>query len=181
VPLHDGIVLALAAVAAAAFWLARTESGFRLRVVGASPRAARWAGVPVERSVWTAAAVSGGIAAVGGAVEVLGGLGRLFDSVSPGYGFTGIAVALLARLHPAALVPAAFFFGALEAGSSRLQQDAGVSHVLVLVIQAVVILASAASVAGRGAPRDAGGGSPDGGAAGAPDGAAAIANAPEAA
>ncbi|HMB69262.1 MAG TPA: ABC transporter permease, partial [bacterium] len=56
--------------------------------------------------------------------------------------FTAIAVALLARLRPIALIPAALFFGALEAGSSTMQQEAGVSHVLVLVIQAVVILAS---------------------------------------
>jgi simple sugar transport system permease protein len=76
---------------------------------------------------------------------VLGVLGRLFDKVSPGYGFTGIAVALLARLRPWALVPAALFFGVLEAGSSRLQQDADVSYVLVLVIQGVVILASIAT------------------------------------
>jgi simple sugar transport system permease protein len=65
--------------------------------------------------------------------------------VSPGYGFTAIAVALLARLEPLALIPSAFLFGALDAGSSRMQQEAGVSHVLVLVIQGVVILASAAS------------------------------------
>ncbi len=99
----------------------------------------------MRRRLALAALLSGGIAGIAGATEMLGVLGRLFDKVSPGYGFTAIAVALLARLEPLALLPAAFVFGALEAGASRLQQDAGVSHVLVLVVQAVVILGSAAS------------------------------------
>lgn len=139
---HAGLLLAVAAVVLARFALARTETGFRMRAVGLNPRAAAWAGVPVDRTVVIAAALSGGIAGVAGGVEILGVLGRLYDKVSPGYGFTAIAVALLARLRPLALIPAALFFGALEAGSSTMQQEAGVSHVLVLVVQAVVILAS---------------------------------------
>jgi simple sugar transport system permease protein len=151
-PLHAGILLALAAVGAVHLALARTSWGFHLRMVGGNPRAAAWAGIRPDRALLGAAAVSGGLAGLAGCVEVLGVLGRLFDRVSPGYGYTAIAVALLARLAPVALVPAALFFGALEAGSSRLQQQADVSHVLVLVIQAVVILASVASGAAR-APR----------------------------
>lgn len=143
--LHAGILIAIALVVAGHFFLARTETGFRIRMVGESPRAAAWAGIPVNRTVLVAAALSGGLAGLAGAIEVLGVLGRLFDKVSPGYGFTAIAVALLARLRPLALLPAALLFGALEAGSSRLQQDADVSHVLVLVIQAIVILASIAT------------------------------------
>ena len=152
---HTGVFLALATVAVGAFFLDRTEAGFRIRVVGRNPRAARWAGISPERSLWTAALLSGGIAGAAGAIEVLGVLGRLYDKVSPGYGFTAIAVALLARLHPWGLLPAAIFFGALEAGASRLQHEAGVSYVLVLVIQAVVIFASIASgrlAAGRRVP-----------------------------
>jgi general nucleoside transport system permease protein len=144
-PLHAGLPLALAAVVLGALLLERTETGFRLRMVGANPEAARWAGIPVERTVYLAAAMSGALAGLAGAVEMLGVLGRLYDKVSPGYGFTAIAVALLARLRPLALIPAAFFFGALEAGSSRMQQEADVSYVLVLVVQAVVIVASIAS------------------------------------
>lgn len=143
--LHAGILVALAAVLAVHLFLGRTERGFHLRMVGGNPRAARWAGVAVDRTVYWAAALSGGLAGMAGAVEILGVLGRLFDKVSPGYGFTAIAVALLARLHPLALIPAAFFFGALEAGASTMQQEADVSHVLVLVVQAVVILASIGS------------------------------------
>lgn len=148
-PLHAGILLALAAVGAVALLLKRTETGFHLRMVGGNPRAAAWAGISVERTIWTTAIISGGLAGVAGAVEVLGVLGRLFDKVSPGYGFTAIAVALLARLRPEAVIPSALFFGALEAGSSRMQQEADVSYVLVLVIQAVVILASIGSGVAR--------------------------------
>ena len=143
--LHAGILIALLAVAAGHVFLTRTELGFRLGMVGHNPRAASWAGIPVDRTIFLGAAISGGLAGLAGAVEILGVLGRLFDKVSPGYGFTAIAVALLARLNPWALVPSALFFGALAAGSSRLQQDADVSYVLVLVIQAVVILASVAT------------------------------------
>lgn len=144
-PLHAGLPIALVAVGVVALFLGGTESGFRLRMIGGNADAARWAGVPVTRTIYRTAILSGGLAGVAGAVEILGVLGRLFDKVSPGYAFTAIAVALLARLRPVALVPAAFFFGVLEAGSSRMQQEADVSYVLVLVIQAVVILASVAS------------------------------------
>jgi len=144
-PLHAGLPLAFLAVLVVALLLERTEAGFRLRMVGANPEAARWAGIPVDRTVFLTAAASGALAGLAGAVEILGVLGRLYDKVSPGYGFTAIAVALLARLRPLALIPAAFFFGALEAGSSRMQQEADVSYVLVLVVQAVVIVASIAS------------------------------------
>ena len=151
--LHAGFLLALTVAFVCHFALTRTAWGFHVRMVGANARAAAWAGIRAERTLLGAAAVSGGLAGVAGAVEVMGVLGRLFDKVSPGYGYTAIAVALLARLHPLALVPAALFFGALEAGSARLQQQADVSHVLVLVIQAVVILASVATGAFRSARR----------------------------
>jgi general nucleoside transport system permease protein len=65
---------------------------------------------------------------------------RLYERFSPGYGFTAIAVALLGRLDPLGVVVAALFFGVLEAGSNAMQRSAGVSAVLVLVIQATVIL-----------------------------------------
>lgn len=150
--LHAGLVLALAAAVVVHLFFGRTETGFQFRAIGANPIASAWAGIPVARRLAGAAALSGGLAGLAGAVEILGVLGRLFDKVSPGYGFTAIAVALLARLQPLALVPAAFLFGALDAGSSRLQQDAGISAVLVLAIQAIVILGSAISgaVSSRG-------------------------------
>lgn len=143
--LHVGVFFALLSSFAGHHFFRRTKTGFHLRAVGANPVASTWAGIPVRRRIAIAAILSGGIAGLAGVMEILGVLGRLFDRVSPGYGFTAIAVALLARLEPLALIPSAFLFGALDAGSSRMQQEAGVSHVLVLVIQGIVILASAAS------------------------------------
>jgi simple sugar transport system permease protein len=142
---HAGIVFALAALVFVSWFSTRTETGFRLRMVGSSPTAAAWAGMRTDRAIFAAAALSGALAGLAGAIEVMGPLGRLYDKITPGYGFTGIAVAMLARLRPWAVLPSAIFFAALETGASRMQQEADVSHVLVLVIQAVVILASIAT------------------------------------
>ncbi len=117
-----------------------TAFGFRLRAIGKNPEACRYAGISIHR---TSAAVflwSGGIAGLGGAVEVLGVTHRLFESISPGYGFTAIAVAMLGRLHPLGIIPAALLFGALESGTRALSRNLDVSPVLAEIIQATVIL-----------------------------------------
>jgi simple sugar transport system permease protein len=93
-----------------------------------------------------------------GAVELLGVTGRLYEQFSPGYGYTAIAVALLARLHPVGVAAAALFFGALAAGSGAMQRSAGVSAVLTAVIQGVTILTVLALEAPRLVRRTAGGG-----------------------
>lgn len=144
-PAHAGIFVALAAAALLDVLLLRTTAGYRVRAVGLAPQTARLSGISVAGNVLLTALLSGGLAGLAGAVEITGVLHRLYDRVSAGYGYTAIAVALLARLRPAAVLPAALFFGALDAGSSRLQQDAGVSYVVVLVVQAVVILSSVAA------------------------------------
>jgi len=144
-PVHAGIFVALAAAVVLDIVLLRTTLGYRVRAVGLAPEVSRLSGISVAGHVVVAALLSGGLAGLAGAVEIAGVLHRLYDRVSAGYGYTAIAVALLARLRPAAVLPAAVFFGALDAGASRLQQDAGVSYVVVLVVQAVVILASVAA------------------------------------
>ena len=84
--------------------------------------------------------VSGALAGLAGAVEVGGVTFALYENISPGYGFSAIAVALLARLHPLAVVATAILFGALEAGAVAMQRDAGVPSVVVNVVEAVLIL-----------------------------------------
>ncbi len=140
--LHLGVLLAIATAGAVWLWLARTGVGFRIRAVGFNPVAALTAGMPVSRTVWIAFLASGALAGLGGAVEQLSVISRLhrFAPGEPGYGFSGIAVALLAQLHPAGVLGSALFFGALSAGCDRMQRVAGISFHVAYVIQAVIVL-----------------------------------------
>jgi simple sugar transport system permease protein len=139
--LHAGILLALAGAVVLRHLFARSLWGFQLRAVGLGPRAAEISGRIDSR--WMAAAalaLSGSIAGLAGGVEVAGVSYALFQNLSPGYGFTAIAVALLGRLHPLGVVLAGLLFGALEAGAGAMQREAGVPAVAVYVVEAVVIL-----------------------------------------
>lgn len=148
--LHLGIVIALVVTIAAGWILRRTAAGFRLMVVGESPSAAASAGlIDVRRVTASAFVVSGAFAGLAGAVEVLGVTYALYEDISPGYGYTAIAVALLAGLDPWRVILTALLFGALEAGAGAMQRDAGVPSTLVAVIEALLILAVVATQALR--------------------------------
>ncbi len=140
--LHWGFLIGV--VLAVALWLyvTRTPGGFRLQAVGASIRAAeasgRFKAAPV---VWRVFLTSGAIAGLAGWVQVSGITHRMYEGLSPGWGYTAIAVALLARLNPLAVVATAIVFGALSAGGGAMQRDAGVPEVWVRGIEALVILA----------------------------------------
>ena len=139
--LHRGVVLALALSVFATIFFSRSAWAFRLRAVGANPTAARISGgISSGRMLATALLVSGALAGLGGAMEVSGVSYALYQNLSPGYGFTAIAVALLGRLQPLAIVAAGLLFGALEAGAGAMQRDAGVPAVAVQVVEAIVIL-----------------------------------------
>ena len=139
--LHAGLVLALVGAGVLWYVFARTLWGFRLRAVGAGPRAAEVSGrIDARRMSAVALLASGALAGLAGGVEVSGVSYALFQNLSPGYGFTAIAVALLARLHPAGVVVTGILFGALEAGAGAMQRDAGVPAVAVYVVEAVVIV-----------------------------------------
>jgi ABC-type uncharacterized transport system permease subunit len=137
--LHAGIILALLAALGVALLLFRTVLGFEMRAVGFNPPAARLAGLRTTGALLRALGLSGALAGLAGGIEVCGVTYRLYDNFSPGYGYTAIAVALLGRLHPAGVVVAALFFGALDVGSLAMQRAAGVSSVLVAALQAIVI------------------------------------------
>lgn len=139
--LHVGFVIAIV-IAAAAWWIIRfTAAGFRLQAIGANPDAARVAGeIDVPRTAAHAFIVSGAIAGLAGAIEVTGVTFALYENISPGYGYTGIAVALLARLDAAGVIASGLLFGALEAGASAMQRDAGVPAVVVSIIEAIIVL-----------------------------------------
>jgi simple sugar transport system permease protein len=139
--LHAGFALALV-LAGALWWAMRaTRAGFFVRAVGASPDAARVAGrIQVGRVVAIAFLLSGALAGLAGGVQVTGVTYALYEDLSPGHGYTAIAVALLAGLHPIGVVGTAILFGILEGGASAMQRTAGVPAAWVEGIQALVIL-----------------------------------------
>lgn len=139
--LHAGFAVTVA-LAVALWWILRyTAAGFRVRAVGVGAAAARSAGrVSVEAVTFRVFLGSGAIAGLAGAVEVTGVTYRLFEGISPGYGYSAIAVALLARLHPLAIIGTGLFFGALEAGGAAMQRDAGVPAQFASIVEALIIL-----------------------------------------
>lgn len=140
--LHWGFVLGLATAACLWVYLARTPGGFRLRAVGASVQASAASGrFDPGRVVRRAFLASGALAGLAGWVQVSGVTGRMYEGLSPGWGYTAIAVALLARLHPGAVVVAAVVFGAFGAGGAAMQRDAGVPEAWVRGTEALLILA----------------------------------------
>lgn len=140
--LHIGFALGLAIAVAMAFMLRRTRFGFHIRAVGAAPEAAAVAGrIDPARIVLIAFLASGSIAGLAGAVEVSGLTYALYENLSEGWGYTAIAVALLAGLRPGGVVITAIFFGALRAGAGAMQRDAGIPAAWVDVVEALVILA----------------------------------------
>lgn len=139
--LHLGFVFAVVACVAAAWIFDRTAAGFRVKAVGLNARAAESAGgVSASRVRTFALIISGGIAGVAGFGEANGVTYALYEGLSPGYGYTAIAVALLGGLRPAGVAAAAVFFGALGAGADAVQRDAGVPAEMASVVAALVIL-----------------------------------------
>jgi len=137
---HAGVVIAVAVCVALWWMLYRTQEGLRLRATGFNPNAARFAGINVDAQIFRAMAISGGCAGLAGGIELLGVTHRLFERFAAGYGYSGIAVALLAQLHPLGTLVSAFFFGALATGAGELQRSANISATVATLIQAVVIL-----------------------------------------
>jgi ABC-type uncharacterized transport system permease subunit len=139
--LHAGVLLMIVVAIAVWWWLRSTASGFRVRAVGATVTAAASAGgIDVPHALFGAFLVSGLLAGFAGSVEYTGITYALYENFSPGYGYTAIAVALLARLHPLGVLATALLFGALEAGANAMQRDAGVPSVVVSVVEALLIL-----------------------------------------
>jgi simple sugar transport system permease protein len=145
--LHAGFVLALL-VAIGLWWFMRsTAGGFRIRVTGANPNAAAVAGgINTGRGAMWVFLASGALAGCAGGIELTGVTYALYENLSPGYGFTAIAVALLAGLNPLGVIFSGIFLGGLAAGAAAMQREAGVPSVLVSVIEALIILGI---VAGR--------------------------------
>jgi simple sugar transport system permease protein len=142
--LHVGFLLALAVLAVAWFVTARTATGLRLRAVGLSPHAARFAGIRVRRSLLGAALASGAIAGIAGASEVAGIQYRLTEGVSSGFGYTGIVVATLGGLAMAGVAAAALLLGLVNVGAGSASRVLDVPSQLGQVIVATLLLVTVA-------------------------------------
>lgn len=136
---HWGVVLAL--LVALLFWwlIYKSTFGFELRTVGQNLKAARYAGIAVNRTIILAMTIAGGLAGLAGAIETLGLNHKFAPEFSGAVGFDGITVALLGQTHPLGVVLAAFMFGALDGGASRMQFESGVAADIIQVIQALVL------------------------------------------
>jgi simple sugar transport system permease protein len=137
---HTGLLWAL--VLAGALWalMRRTVLGFQIRAVGANARAAAFAGVPVQRTVVLVALLSGALAGLAGAIEVAGRTSYLTLDLSPGYGYSGIVIAMLAGLHPLGVVLASVFVAGVLVGADSMSRAVGVPTYLADVIVATALL-----------------------------------------
>ncbi|MEW6045256.1 MAG: ABC transporter permease [Bacillota bacterium] len=136
---HAGFFLALA-VAVVVWWLLwRTPLGFEMRSVGANPQAARTAGMSVRKVYVVAMGMSGALAGLAGANQVLGVDRWVGQGFSPGYGFDSIALALLGGSHPAGVVLASLLFGTLRSGATRMQSAAGIPIDIITILQALIL------------------------------------------
>ena len=144
--LHAGALFALAMAVVVYILLWRTVLGYRIRAVGLNPDAARYAGIRVPVYQALALLLSGALAGLAGAVEVLGVSHRMMEGVSGGYGFSGIVAALFGKLHPLGLIPASFFFGglllfgSLLVGADKMQRAVQVPSALIDALNGLVVL-----------------------------------------
>jgi general nucleoside transport system permease protein len=138
--LNLGMLLAVALALACYLLLYHTEKGFELRAMGRNRRASAFFGINTGALTVSAMALSGALAGIGGATYLAAITHRLYETLSPGWGYEAIAVALIARLNPLAMIPSAVLFGALDNGAQAMQREHGVSPELVQVIEGLAII-----------------------------------------
>jgi ABC-type uncharacterized transport system permease subunit len=151
IPLNIAFIFALIACVLVYVFLWKTKWGYEIRATGQNPTAAEYGGISIRKQIILAMAISGGLAGMVGINEVLGYRYRYYDGFSDNYGFTGIAVALLGRNHPAGVLVAALLFAVLQRGGVPV--DAFTQHVskdIVQILQALVIIFVAAEAMFRG-------------------------------
>ena len=145
--IHAGVILAIVLGLVVAYVISKTSFGFKIRAVGLNPLASKVNGFNVKFLVVAAFIISGAIAGMGGAVELLGKQYRLMSGFGSGFGFDGVAIALIAQLNPLASLLVAIFFGALTTGASSMQVGIMVPTAIVEIIRALIIIFSVAGVA----------------------------------
>jgi general nucleoside transport system permease protein len=138
--LHLGVLVAFVAAPLIWFVISRTVLGFSIRVTGENVEAARYSGINVDRVLISTALLSGGLAGLAGVCEVGGVHYQVMAEISPGYGYSGIVIAMLARLNPLGVVPAAIFLSAVMTGADAMSRATGVPAFLSDVIQGTALL-----------------------------------------
>ena len=138
--LHLGFAIALIAAVVVWFLLNRSQWGYEIRLIGDNPKAAEYAGIPIKRNIVLVMMVSGALAGLAGMSEITGVVHRLQESISPGYGFTGIIIAWLAKLNPLAVIVVSILFGALLLAGREIQPS-GIPK----MIQGIVLVCLIAS------------------------------------
>ena len=139
--LHTGLLWAVAAAGLLAALLRYTVPGFDIRALGANPRAAGFAGVPVTRTVVLVALLSGALAGLAGAIEVAGRTSYVTLDMSPGYGYSGIVIAMLAGLQPLGVLVAGVFVAGILVGADSMSRAIGVPNTIADVIVATSLIA----------------------------------------
>lgn len=139
--LHMGFVFALVAAGVIAFVMRRTVMGFEMRAVGGNQAAARFAGVSVGRTLIVTALISGALAGLAGTSEVAGLKGYLTSDLSPGFGYAGIVVAMLAALNPLAVIPSAIFIAGVFVGADTMSRTLGISNYFADLVVAISLIA----------------------------------------
>jgi simple sugar transport system permease protein len=138
--LHIGFAVAIAAAIIVHLLQSRTVFGLRTRAAGLSPAGAAFAGVPLGLTLIKVACLSGGLAGLAGAIEVMGVKGYVTTDLSPGYGYSGIIVAMLANLHPVGVIAAAVFTAAMFVGADGMSRALGIPTYIADVIVSLSLL-----------------------------------------
>ncbi len=138
--IHVGVFIAIIAAAVVYVLLWRTTLGYRIRAVGQNRDASRYAGISVPFYLALSLTLSGGLAGLAGAVEVMGVSHRMVEGFAVGYGFSGIVVALFGRLHPIGSIPSAFLFGAMLVGADKMQRDLQVPSATIIALQGLIVI-----------------------------------------
>lgn len=138
--IHIGIFIALLAVVLVWFLMEKTSLGYEIKVVGFNKRAAACNGISVTKNIILSALLSGGLAGIAGAVEVMGVQKKLLEGISGGCGYTAVLIALLASNHPAGVLAAAILYAALEVGANSMQRQMGVPSAIVDFLIGLIVL-----------------------------------------
>lgn len=139
-PLHLGFIISLVVTAAVFYLVYRTPIGFQMRTVGANRKAASYAGINIVWATIIALITTGGLAGMGGALELMGAQFKIVNGFSAGYGYDGIGVAVMGRYNPIGIILATLLFAVIRVGMGAMQRGAGVPFPLLNVIQGLIIV-----------------------------------------